>query len=59
MLNSAFGISNSCQKPDKAKKLGNDQTERQAENKGNDQTERQAEKMTKPIPRSLRYASQA
>ena len=26
---------------------------------GNDETERQAEKMTKPIPKSLRYASQA
>ena len=39
--------------------MRNDETERQAEKRGNDQTERQAEKMTKPIPRSLRYASQA
>ena len=28
-------------------------------NSGNVKTERQAEKMTKPIPRSLRYTSQA
>ena len=41
------------------KKLGNDQTERQAEKNKNGQTERKAEKMTKPIPRSLRYTSQA
>ena len=46
-------------KEKQAEKRGNDETERQAEKMGNDETERQAEKMTKPIPRSLRYASQA
>ena len=35
------------------KKLGNDQTERQAEKSKNGQIERQAKKMTKPIPKPI------
>ena len=44
----------------KMKTWGNDQTERHNEKRGSDQTERHDEKKTtKPIPRSLRTASQA
>ena len=40
-------------------KKGTSKQRDRPKNAGNVQTERQAEKMTKPIPKSLRYASQA
>ena len=47
-------------KENKTRIWGNDQTERHDKKRGNDQTERHDEKnTTKPIPRSLRIASQA